>query len=93
MQRWQAPATPAVPIDEESFWGWLQAHGGKPAPALYLGYGVDDRFATSDVLLGAVLPPAHVFTVPGGHDWPVWETLWKAILPTLPLPRDPSCAG
>lgn len=93
LSAWQAPAKPAVPIDEEGLWRWLQAHAAKPKPLLYLGYGDDDRFAASDRLLGAVLPPQRVFTAAGGHDWPVWETLWEAMLPTLPLRRDRSCAA
>ncbi len=90
---WQAPARSAVPIDEEGLWRWLQAHASRPSPLLYLGYGDGDRFAFSQRLLGAVLPPNRVFTAAGGHDWPVWETLWQTLLPGLPLPRDPSCAG
>ena len=75
-----------------TLWQWLQRETARrPQPRLYLGYGRSDRFEFSDRLLAAALPPAHVFTAPGGHDWPVWEALWTQMLPTLPLPRDPSC--
>ncbi len=73
-------------------WQWLRGASRSQNPTrLYLGYGDSDRFAYSDRLLGAALPADHVVTAPGGHDWPVWQILWRRILPTLPLPRDSSC--
>ena len=75
-----------------TLWQWLQREAARrPEPRLYLGYGRSDRFEYSDRLLAAALPAGHVFTAPGGHDWPVWEALWAQMLPALPLPRDTSC--
>lgn len=73
---------------ELQLWQWLQAYATTPAerPPLWLGYGVDDRFAFSHRLLAAVLPADHVATTPGGHDWPEWSRLWGDLLPRLPLP-------
>jgi len=74
-------------------WRWLQGYGAaaggtaQQRPPLYLGYGLGDRFATPNALLGAVLPPAQVFTTQGGHDWPAWRTLWGRMLEVLPLPK------
>lgn len=78
---------------ELRLWGWLQGYADPVAtkrPPLWLGYGVDDRFAFSHRLLAVALPPDRVATTPGGHDWPEWMRLWRSLLPRLPLPQ---CAG
>ena len=54
-------------------------HGSGP-PAVYLGCGRDDRFATASALLAARLPADRVATAEGGHDWPTWTRLWETIL-------------
>lgn len=88
---WTAPTGPLAPEDIDlRLWRWLQRQGdptGRPTvPPLYLGYGLSDRFAYSDGVLAAALPSERVFTAPGGHDWPVWSTLWRQMLDVLPLP-------
>ncbi|VWX63702.1 Esterase [Burkholderiales bacterium 8X] len=92
LRRWRVPQRELG--NDERLWRRLQRYGNEPTsaelPPLYLGYGVDDRFAFSHRLLADALPPERVFTTPGGHDWPQWRALWRAILPTLPLP---ACAG
>jgi hypothetical protein len=89
---WKAPAgdLPLAQM-ETRLWRWLQARAKAPAgaPALYLGYGTQDRFADSHRLLAAALPPGQVFTTPGGHDWAPWRQLWQQALAVLPLPRCP----
>lgn len=91
LSRWQAP-TEMLPGDkgEQRLWRWLQRYGTATGPTdlpkLYLGFGIDDRFAFSDRLLAAMLPDDHVFLTPGGHNWPEWRQLWQDILPILPLP-------
>lgn len=64
---------------EHEVWAWLGAPGGAAArgPELHLGYGRDDRFADAHRLLAAQLPAPRSFSLPGGHDWPVWRTLWQ----------------
>lgn len=95
LARWRGPleappgSNPAAP-NETQLWQWLRGYvgftrTGQARPALYLGYGVDDRFAYSHRLLAAALPAERVFTTPGGHDWPEWKRLWLQMLPTLPL--------
>lgn len=96
LMRWSASANPAG--DERSrretaLWASLKRYGSPSAttlPQLWLGYGNADRFAPSNGLLGAVLPPERVFTTDGGHDWAPWLRLWKSALATLPAPRCPS---
>lgn len=61
---------------ERVLWRWL-ARPPTDAPPVYLGYGTEDRLADGHRLLAGVLPPEHVATVPGGHDWPPWRALWQ----------------
>ncbi len=64
-----------------AFSGPLAASGAPPGlPPIYLGYGLDDRFASAHRRLAELLPPERVRTTPGGHDWPAWRTLWLAWL-------------
>jgi hypothetical protein len=49
-------------------------------PPLYIGYGTEDRFAASNRILAGVLPPHHVMTTEGGHEWLPWRRLWTAFL-------------
>ncbi len=74
---------------EHEAWAWIAR--GQAAPLLHLGYGRDDRFADAHRLLAAQLPSAHCFNVAGGHDWPVWRTLWqqwlaRGLIAARPLP-------
>ena len=79
-------------LGEAAIWPWLNGYADAAPghPPLYLGYGKADRFADANGLLAAKLPPSQAFTTDGGHDWAPWLRLWKAILPTLPLPRCPT---
>ncbi len=97
LARWRAqPLLPEMsPFEKRELrvWRWLQAYSADPPlgdhPPLWLGYGMDDRFAFSHRLLAAALPADHVATTEGGHDWPEWMRLWRSLLPRLPLPRCP----
>lgn len=101
LRRWQAPAGPLDPDDLDSrLWRWLKpfaepfaAAERAPAdrPQLYLGYGRSDRFAYSNDLLAAALPPGHVVTTDGGHDWGPWLAQWQGLLDAMPLVRDAGC--
>ncbi len=92
LDQWRAPRGSTPDEVDITLWQWLQQTTRiTPEPPLYLGYGRDDRFESSDRLLAAALPASHVFTAPGGHDWPAWEDVWVQMVPTLPLPRDNSC--
>jgi pimeloyl-ACP methyl ester carboxylesterase len=95
LAKWNGPlggtsaGIPRTP-NETQLWQWMRGYvgftqTGGARPPLYLGYGVDDRFAFGHRLLAAALPPERVFTTEGGHDWPEWRRLWQRMLPTLPL--------
>lgn len=68
---------------------WLKEFLTKPAatPAIYLGYGRDDRFARGHTLLADRLPRDRVITADGGHDWPTWAALWRTLLDAEPFAR------
>lgn len=77
---------PPQPLAREDFqrrlWAWLktyQASGGERIP-VYIGWGLDDRFARANALFGTALPPDRVFTAPGGHGWKAWRALWETFL-------------
>jgi hypothetical protein len=95
LARWSPPGTISSDDSDRRIWRWLQILTNQPMdttlPKLYLGYGVDDRYASAHRQLAEALPPDHVFTAPGGHDWPAWVAVWTAMLDRAPLPRDASC--
>lgn len=64
--------------EERVFLTWLQTYPflTRKLPKIYLGYGVDDRFAPASKLLAKLLPPPQVATIRGGHDWGTWLALW-----------------
>ncbi len=95
LARWAPPGT--IPPDDldRRLWQWLKTLTGaaKDAdlPPVWLGYGREDRFAAAHRVLAARLPRDHVFTAPGGHDWPAWRIVWDEMLDAAPLPRDAAC--
>lgn len=60
-------------------------------PPVHLGYGLTDRFASAQRRFAELLPRDHVSTAPGGHEWPVWCTLWQHWL-SQGLLADSRCA-
>lgn len=74
---WQASAE-ELGDPEFRAWQWLQ----KP-PAdfpVFIGYGTADRFAAGMAQIAACFPNNARCTIPGGHDWPVWQVLWEHFL-------------
>lgn len=83
--RWQHTQVPRPDDMDQQLWRWLAARPAD-APPLYMGYGTGDRFAAGHRLLAQTLPPQHVRTAPGGHDWPPWRRLWAEWLDAGLLP-------
>lgn len=81
LAKWQ-PGASADCDEERRIWRFLQelATGLSGAPALFLGFGREDRFAAAHGLLAEELGPATVCAIRGGHDWPTWKTLWESFL-------------
>ena len=90
VKKWQ-PANVADADYERKLWLWLKSYDRQSPtfPSLYLGYGLQDKFASANQLLADRLPGAHVHRIPGKHDWPTWIRLWHAILAQI----EPSSAA
>jgi pimeloyl-ACP methyl ester carboxylesterase len=80
--RW-SPGDDSADDEDRRLWRYIKSHG-KTRPALYLGYGRDDRFADSQRLLALALPPESVDVVSGTHDWPAWRQVWNHFLDKWP---------
>jgi pimeloyl-ACP methyl ester carboxylesterase len=75
---WQ-PGELAEADEERRLWRYVKnRHAG--SPPLYLGFGREDRFSAAHELLAATLPPDSVNVIPGGHEWPIWSSLWENFL-------------
>jgi pimeloyl-ACP methyl ester carboxylesterase len=68
--------------DYRQLWSSLQREVQEGRPAIYLGYGDQDRLAAQDSVLGAALPEGHVFHLAGAHDWVTWRKLLTQFLET-----------
>ncbi|HYL04156.1 MAG TPA: hypothetical protein VEU54_12140 [Steroidobacteraceae bacterium] len=78
LERWH-PGVVADDDEERRIWRFIQAHGRSGFP-IHLGTGSDDRFAARHRLLAEALAREDVDVVPGGHEWPVWRSLWENFL-------------
>lgn len=78
---WQ-PDTIEPQNDEQTLLAWLKSYrfDDPAAPAIYLGYGLADRFAPASAMLAQRLPAERVAAKPGGHDWATWRHLWDHFL-------------
>jgi pimeloyl-ACP methyl ester carboxylesterase len=69
---------------DRSFLAWLAATPPARLPQVLVGHALDDRFATTAAMLAGMVPEDRMISVPGGHDWASWTSLWH-----LMLERDP----
>jgi pimeloyl-ACP methyl ester carboxylesterase len=81
IDQWQ-PGAIAPEDDERVLLDWLKAYDAdKPGvPQIHLGYGTGDRFIAASTVLASRVPPSHVVTTAGAHDWKTWTTLWELLL-------------
>lgn len=77
LDAWQASSEQLLD-PEFRLWRWLK-QPALPGP-VFFGYGEQDRFADGMRLLAERLPRVHRCTLPGAHDWPVWQALWGRFL-------------
>jgi pimeloyl-ACP methyl ester carboxylesterase len=73
-----APSTIELQDPEFRMWRWLKQPDFS-AP-MFLGYGVQDRFADGMRGLVQQLPKATFVEVAGEHDWAAWMPLWSRFL-------------
>ncbi|MCG8508653.1 MAG: hypothetical protein MI741_05430, partial [Rhodospirillales bacterium] len=67
-------------------WGWVKQYQLSPGsyPPIYLGYGKDDAVTgKGPALLSNALPAEKVFTIPGGHTYRTFKSIWKTHLDRL----------
>ncbi|BCM25125.1 alpha/beta fold hydrolase [Methyloradius palustris] len=64
---------------ERRIWRWLKESATINIP-IHLGIGQDDRFSAGHRMMATALPPAHVDSIAGGHEWAVWRQLWQNFL-------------
>ena len=79
---WQAGVIEPSDYDRR-LWAWLKGYVDQRQssyPPLHIGYGTEDRFTESNRTLAKVLPPHHVMTTEGGHEWSPWLRLWTTFL-------------
>ncbi len=83
---WQASAE-QLQDPEFRLWQWLKRPDIQGP--VFMGYGLQDRFADGMALLAERLPTASHCTLPGGHDWLAWLPLWGRFLDLGFFPRLP----
>lgn len=73
---------------QRALWAWLKDYLEKDIPALpiYIGYGLNDKFAPANALVAENLPQDRVFAIAGGHDWRTWKKIWQSFLQTWKKP-------
>lgn len=78
----KAWAPDAIPDEdtERGNWYWLKTYASVTNTEVHLGYGEDDRFAESHLMMAQALPAIHVDKIAGDHVWPVWQQLWHNFL-------------
>jgi pimeloyl-ACP methyl ester carboxylesterase len=82
------PGELAAEDEERRIWRFIKAQAHGPLP-IHLGLGRDDRFGARHRTLAAALAADRVDLVPGGHEWPVWRTLWERFLDARIAPQPP----
>jgi pimeloyl-ACP methyl ester carboxylesterase len=82
-----SPLASASTSTERRMLVWLQDFLARRTthPALYLGYGRNDRFGQGHRMLAEQLPKERVVTAEGGHDWTTWLALWRHVLDISPF--------
>lgn len=89
LARWEPPAEVDEAAWDVELWRTLKQISeadGAGSPQLYLMYGEDDFGVRAHKMLAAALPRSRVRTVPGGHAWTTWSTLWTAFMKEHPIP-------
>lgn len=84
VQTWNPDSIPDEDT-ERGNWYWLKKYANADAgnPSLievHLGYGEQDRFAESHLMMAQALPARQVDKILGDHVWSVWRQLWHHFL-------------
>jgi pimeloyl-ACP methyl ester carboxylesterase len=77
LDAWQ-PTAEEMTDPEYRAYRWLkQVPEDLPA---FVGHGSEDRFADGMKAIAERFPEEARHSIPGGHDWPVWQLLWEHFL-------------
>lgn len=84
LDAWRGPDAAQAGDPSFEVWSWWRdapARADQPgAPAVWMAYGREDRFAPGLDRLAARLPAARVQRLAGGHDWACWRPAFSAFL-------------
>jgi pimeloyl-ACP methyl ester carboxylesterase len=89
VERWQSSRKMHDEPDSDSeaqftalIWSRLKVYEDRKRTIgrVYLGFGNQDRFNTTDSIFGDMLPAGQVFTAKGGHDWSTWNLLGERMI-------------
>ncbi len=84
LERWNPP--PRNKQWQYRLWSWIRHYRNHPVdyPPIFLGYARDDSITgKGPALFASTLRPENVFSVPGGHDYPTFQTIWRIHLQRL----------
>jgi pimeloyl-ACP methyl ester carboxylesterase len=86
LARWQ-PRAGGASDEEQRLLLWLKHYRAADPrlPAIYLGFGADDRYAATSAMLARQLPAERVLRIPGAHDSRTWLRLWEMLLAKNPF--------
>jgi pimeloyl-ACP methyl ester carboxylesterase len=74
-----SPGEIADDDEERRIWALVKSYS-ESATLVYLGFGRDDRFASTQRIMAAALPSTACRIIAGGHDWTTWLALWEYFL-------------
>ncbi|MBA4267255.1 MAG: hypothetical protein C0453_19435 [Comamonadaceae bacterium] len=72
------PSAESLRDPDTRVWHWLKAP--PPGRPVFVGHGLQDRFAQGMAQIAERFPPEARHEVEGDHDWPAWRTLWARFL-------------
>jgi len=78
--------------DERRVWRFVKTRASHSVD-VHLGYGRDDRFASSHQMMAAALDSNTVQVVVGGHEWSTWSQLWTGFLDRQFVQRNTQAAA
>lgn len=97
LDHWSAPpaAMPGPDNWQAQIWRraqeWSRHPGGDPR--VWLAYGDRDKFARNMPLLAPAVPPSHIVTGAGIHEWSSWTPLAAKAIAAVDSQRDKSASS
>ncbi|PLX90323.1 MAG: hypothetical protein C0614_00850, partial [Desulfuromonas sp.] len=76
---WSPPQPPSGKW-QHRLWSWIKQYQTDPErfPPIFLGYAEKDVITgQGPALLATALPEERVFSIPGDHDYPTFQAIWR----------------